>query len=114
MSSLSAGSSRQLKMADSPTKITPYRNGPYLIRGPFVMVDQSGNEIEIKRRVVALCRCGRSQIRPFCDGTHKAIGFRADSGLAVSPEDPRVELAQSTQRGRRVAESATPVEDSSS
>ena len=66
-------------MADSPTKITPYRNGPYLIRGPFVMVDQSGNEIEVKRRVVALCRCGRSQIRPFCDGTHKAIGFRADS-----------------------------------
>jgi CDGSH-type Zn-finger protein len=75
-------------MADSPTKITPYRNGPYLVRGPFVMVDQKGNEIEVKRRVVALCRCGRSQIRPFCDGTHKAIGFRADSGLpAVAPEE---------------------------
>jgi len=39
-------------MADSPVKITPYRDGPYLVRGPFVMVDQSGNEIEIKRRVV--------------------------------------------------------------
>lgn len=75
-------------MADSPTKITPYRNGPYLIRGPFVMVDQDGNEIEVERRVVALCRCGRSQIRPFCDGTHKAIGFRAESGVAVSGEDP--------------------------
>ena len=74
-------------MADPPTKITPYRNGPYLIRGPFVMVDQSGNEIEVKRRVVALCRCGRSQIRPFCDGTHKAIGFRADSGATVT-KDP--------------------------
>jgi CDGSH-type Zn-finger protein len=79
---------RELKMADSPTKITPYRNGPYLIRGPVVIVDQSGNEIEVKRRVVALCRCGRSQIRPFCDGTHKAIGFRADSGLAETTEDP--------------------------
>jgi CDGSH-type Zn-finger protein len=76
-------------MGDSPTKITPYRNGPYLVRGPFVMVDQKGNEIEVKRRVVALCRCGRSQIRPFCDGTHKAIGFRADSGLpAVASEEP--------------------------
>jgi CDGSH-type Zn-finger protein len=76
-------------MADSPTKITPYRNGPYLVRGPFVMVDQKGNEIEVKRRVVALCRCGRSQIRPFCDGTHKAIGFRADSGLpAAASEEP--------------------------
>lgn len=76
-------------MGDSPTKITPYRNGPYLVRGPFVMVDQKGNEIEVKRRVVALCRCGRSQIRPFCDGTHKAIGFRADSGLpAPASEEP--------------------------
>jgi len=102
------------RMADSPTKITPYRNGPYLVRGPFVIVDQSGNEIEIKRRVVALCRCGRSQIRPFCDGTHKAIGFRADSGLAVSTEDPRVTVAQSTQRGGRVPERAARVEDSAS
>ncbi|HUC07528.1 MAG TPA: CDGSH iron-sulfur domain-containing protein [Solirubrobacterales bacterium] len=67
------------------TTITPYRNGPYLVRGPFAIVDQDGNEIEVKRRVVALCRCGRSQIRPFCDGTHKAIGFRADSAV---PEDP--------------------------
>jgi CDGSH-type Zn-finger protein len=66
---------------EAVTKITPYRNGPYLERGPFVMVDQDGNEIEVKRRVVALCRCGRSQIRPFCDGTHKAIRFRAESGL---------------------------------
>ena len=67
--------------AEAPAKITPYRNGPYLVRGPFVMVDQEGNEIEVSRRVVALCRCGRSQSRPFCDGTHKAIRFRAESGL---------------------------------
>jgi len=65
-------------------KITPYRDGPYLVRGPFALVDQDGNEIEVKRRVVALCRCGRSQIRPFCDGTHKAIGFQAPSGTPVS------------------------------
>ncbi len=74
------------------TRITPYRNGPYLVRGPFTMVDQEGNEIEVKRRVVALCRCGRSQIRPFCDGTHKAIGFRTESGPSsvdggVAPAD---------------------------
>jgi CDGSH-type Zn-finger protein len=61
-------------------KITPYRDGPYLVRGSFALVDQDGNEIEVKRRVIALCRCGRSQIRPFCDGTHKAIGFQAPSG----------------------------------
>jgi CDGSH-type Zn-finger protein len=61
-------------------KITPYQNGPYLVRGPFTITDQDGNEIAADRRVVALCRCGRSQIRPFCDGTHKAIRFRAESG----------------------------------
>lgn len=69
---------------ERPTQITPYRNGPYLVRGPFAMVDQDGKEIEVKRPVVALCRCGRSQIRPFCDGTHKAIGFRAESGAPIS------------------------------
>jgi CDGSH-type Zn-finger protein len=72
-------------VAEDPVKITPYRNGPLLVRGPFVLVDQDGSEIEVKRRVVALCRCGRSQIRPFCDGTHKAIKFKADSGLPALP-----------------------------
>lgn len=57
--------------------ITPYRDGPYLVRGPFALIDQDGNEISASRRTIALCRCGHSRIRPFCDGTHRAIGFRA-------------------------------------
>jgi CDGSH-type Zn-finger protein len=61
-------------------RITPYRNGPYLIRGPFTLADQDGNEIEVGRRIVALCRCGKSRKRPFCDGTHKSVGFEAESG----------------------------------
>lgn len=65
-----------------PARITPYRNGPYLVRGPLTLEDQDGREIEVRRKVVALCRCGRSGTRPFCDGTHKAIGFRAESGVA--------------------------------
>lgn len=64
-------------------RITPYRDGPYLVRGAANLVDQDGNEIPVKRKVIALCRCGRSQMRPFCDGTHKAIGFKADSGPAA-------------------------------
>lgn len=68
-----------------PTKITPYRNGPYLIRGSFTICDQDGNEIDGGRPVVALCRCGRSQIKPFCDGTHKTIGFRAESEVVGRP-----------------------------
>jgi CDGSH-type Zn-finger protein len=50
------------------------------VRGPFRVTDREGNVIDTPRRTIALCRCGRSQIRPFCDGTHKLIGFRAESG----------------------------------
>jgi CDGSH-type Zn-finger protein len=66
-------------VARSRLTITPYRDGPYLVRGPFTLVDQDGREIA-HARTVALCRCGRSAARPFCDGTHKAIGFAAPSG----------------------------------
>jgi CDGSH-type Zn-finger protein len=62
------------------TTITPYRDGPYLVSGPFEIRDQDGNRIEVDRKTIALCRCGRSQLRPFCDGTHKLVGFRAPSG----------------------------------
>ncbi len=61
-------------------RITPYRDGPLLVRGPFKLTDQDGNEIDARRGTIALCRCGRSQLKPFCDGTHKLVGFRADSG----------------------------------
>lgn len=68
--------------------ITPYRNGPYLIRGDFRLLDQDGNEIERQRGTIALCRCGRSQTKPFCDGTHKAARFEAESGPAPPPTAP--------------------------
>jgi CDGSH-type Zn-finger protein len=61
-------------------RITPYRDGPLLVRGPFRITDQDGNEIGAYQRTVALCRCGHSRRKPFCDGMHKAIGFRVESG----------------------------------
>jgi CDGSH-type Zn-finger protein len=63
-----------------PAVITPYRDGPLVIRGPVRLVDQDGQEIEVQRRTIALCRCGRSRLRPFCDGTHKLTRFTAPSG----------------------------------
>jgi len=63
--------------------ITPYRDGPLLVRGPFRLRDQDGGEIVVERETVALCRCGKSRIRPFCDGTHKLTRFRAPSSLEV-------------------------------
>ena len=65
--------------------ITPYRDGPLLVRGPFTLRDQDGNTIDVGRETVALCRCGRSRIRPFCDGTHKLVRFRAPSGAEQRP-----------------------------
>jgi len=69
-------------MSKDGARITPYRDGPLLVRGNFEMVDQDGAVIETGRKTIALCRCGRSRIKPFCDGTHKATGFRAGSGGA--------------------------------
>lgn len=60
--------------------IVPYRNGPLIVRGPVVLRDQEGNEIDLGRSPVALCRCGRSRRRPFCDGTHASSRFQAPSG----------------------------------
>ena len=62
--------------------ITPYRDGPLIVRGDFRLVDQDGEEIDPGRKTVALCRCGRSGIKPFCDGTHKRTGFSAPSAPA--------------------------------
>ncbi len=64
--------------------IVPYQDGPYLVRGPVVVRDQDGHAIELSRSPVALCRCGKSQMRPFCDGTHQLIRFQAPS----EPEGP--------------------------
>ncbi|HET8537654.1 MAG TPA: CDGSH iron-sulfur domain-containing protein [Solirubrobacteraceae bacterium] len=61
-------------------EITPYRDGPLLIRGEFTLRDQDGNDIPVERETIALCRCGKSRIRPFCDGTHKIVKFTAPSG----------------------------------
>ena len=64
--------------ADEPgTVVTPYEDGPLLIRGDFVLQAPDGTIIEPGRRTVALCRCGKSALKPFCDGTHKAIHFKA-------------------------------------
>jgi len=66
--------------------ITPYRDGPLLVRGPFQMLDQDGKPIEAGRKTVALCRCGKSRLRPFCDGTHKLVRFKAPSAAEAGRE----------------------------
>ena len=63
-------------MAD--VEITLRKNGPYLVKGPIRILDINGNEFDLSgRETVALCRCGGSVNKPFCDGTHSKIGFDA-------------------------------------
>lgn len=65
-------------MTDPHVTITPYPDGPLIVRGPVEIVDDHGEPIERHRRTVALCRCGASAIKPWCDGTHKISGFRTE------------------------------------
>ena len=58
-------------------RITPYENGPLIVRGTFTITDQDGTEIDPGRGTVALCRCGLSRRKPFCDAMHKVTGFSA-------------------------------------
>jgi CDGSH-type Zn-finger protein len=60
-------------------EITARHNGPYKIRGPVKVIDAEGNEYDLSERgeTIALCRCGGSTTKPFCDGTHSKVGFLA-------------------------------------
>ena len=66
----------------TPT-IRAYEDGPYLVRGAVTVLDEDGREVDVHRATIALCRCGRSRLKPLCDGTHKLIGFRAPGTGAV-------------------------------
>jgi CDGSH-type Zn-finger protein len=61
-------------MADVTIEII--KNGPYIVTGPVELKDSEGNNYPAKERM-ALCRCGASTTKPFCDGTHSKIGFQA-------------------------------------
>ena len=58
--------------------ITPTDNGPYLIQGNVTLLDAEGNRFEAGD-TVALCRCGQSNTKPFCDGTHERVALRRRS-----------------------------------
>ncbi|MFW7415101.1 CDGSH iron-sulfur domain-containing protein [Demequina sp. SO4-18] len=65
-------------MKDDRPSITAYPDGPLLVRGAVDLRNADGEEIVVRRQTVALCRCGLSAIKPFCDGTHKLSHFRTD------------------------------------
>lgn len=63
---------------ESGMVISTYENGPFLVTGGrFRVVDAEGEDFPVEKETVALCRCGASTKKPFCDGTHTKVGFRA-------------------------------------
>jgi CDGSH-type Zn-finger protein len=73
-------------------RITVNENGPYVVEtgGSYSVTRAAGNE-EREQEKIALCRCGHSANKPFCDGTHKGIGFEAPAAeivLGAAPREP--------------------------
>jgi len=74
---------------EMPTIIRVRKNGPCRIEGEDVkVVDWDGREYKVDRLPIALCRCGASTTKPFCDGTHSKIGFQAaEDAVGPAAED---------------------------
>ena len=62
-----------------PLTVQCRENGPLVIRGPLRVLDHQGAEFVLPtgKDTIALCRCGQSKKKPFCDGSHKTAGFQA-------------------------------------
>lgn len=69
-------------MPEEPVVVKVRDDGPLKVTGPITLVDADGGEFTLPEGPVALCRCGNSQSKPFCDGSHRTTGF-ADAGRAA-------------------------------
>lgn len=57
--------------------IQTLKNGPLLVKGKVQLADSEGKSMPGSTEQIALCRCGHSANKPFCDGSHKKVGFQA-------------------------------------
>ena len=73
-------------------KITVKPNGPYRVEGNVDLLDMAGNPFPKSELGFSLCRCGQSNTRPLCDGSHARVGFNADASAPVpvpgGPDSP--------------------------
>lgn len=74
------------------TKITVKNNGSVRIEGDIEVYDQNGGKYDLAgRTAISLCRCGHSQDKPFCDGSHKKTNFQSEvQAHALPPPKPAV------------------------
>ncbi|HWP85136.1 MAG TPA: CDGSH iron-sulfur domain-containing protein [Terriglobia bacterium] len=60
-------------------KVTVRNHGPLRLEGEFTIVDQQDKAFSLAgRTTISLCRCGHSENKPFCDGSHKTAGFQSE------------------------------------
>ena len=73
-------------------KITPLNHGPLRIEGEFEICDAQGKPFGLAgRTVISLCRCGHSENKPFCDGTHGRLGFQSECAARdLPPPKPKL------------------------
>jgi CDGSH-type Zn-finger protein len=74
---------------DEAVSITCIPNGPLRVTGNFVIKDSQGKDFDVAgRTTISLCRCGHSQNKPFCDGSHARNGFQSVIEARVLPPPP--------------------------
>ena len=92
----------------SEVKIVARKNGPYLVQGPVTLVDADGNQYDLTgKQQFALCRCGASVNKPFCDGTHSKMGFQA-AEAAVRAEQGQSGSQQQGAPGKAAGDQTAP------
>lgn len=80
------------------TKITVKNDGSVRVEGDFELVDQEGKAFGLGgRTAISLCRCGQSENKPFCDGSHKKFGFQSVIQARDLPPAPPTPPAAPTQ-----------------
>ena len=75
-----------------PTKITINSNGSIRVEGDYEILDVDGKPFDLAgRTTIGLCRCGHSENKPFCDGSHRKVGFQSTCpARALPPPAPKV------------------------
>lgn len=70
--------------APNTVTVTVKPHGPLLVSGPITLVDPTGKTVPtVAGKITALCRCGHSSMKPFCDGSHTRMGFQASEAAPV-------------------------------
>jgi CDGSH-type Zn-finger protein len=69
-------------------KITVKPTGPYVVKGDIELFDTAGNPFPRSTKGYTLCGCGQSGNKPFCDGTHSKVGFKAATQAPVPDSAP--------------------------